>query len=295
MLKKGGGRLLRDPRPILFTVWGIGLLLPSPLGAWGAVGHQTLAFIAQDYLTPAARQAIGGILEPGEDLASVSAWADSIVEARPETAPWHYIRIDVREVQNRYDLQDACRDHACVVDQVRKDLGVLRRPLASRRDKREALEFLTHFVGDLHQPLHCAEDRDRGGNEKWLRYYGSRGNSRRFTWVNLHRFWDNLLEPGANADPRRLASRLEWKISARDRAEWERGGPVDWAYESYWIARKDIYSELPEGPLPEKNRWGRDLPADYYSGRMWGIARLQLEKAGIRLAYLLNGLFDKNN
>lgn len=273
----------------------MGFLAPQSLWAWGAVGHQTIALIAEDHLTPAAREAVGRILGPGGDLASVSAWADTIVEARPETAPWHYIQINVREVQNRYDLQDACRDHACVVDQVRKDLGILRQPLASGRDKREALEFLTHFVGDLHQPLHCAEDGDRGGNEKWLRYYGSRGASRRFTWVNLHRFWDNLLEPEAKADPRRLATLLEGKISARDQAQWGQGGPADWAYESYWIARKDIYSELPEGPLPERTRWGLDLPADYYSGKMWGIAEGQLEKAGIRLAYLLNGLFDKKD
>jgi len=262
-------------------------LSPETILAWGVVGHKTVAYIAQDRLTPAAQQAVEAILG-SEDLADVSTWADSIEKSRPETAPWHYFNLDVRQTQSEFDIADVCKNHDCVVDQIRRDLGILREPFAPKREKREALKFLVHFLGDVHQPLHCADDKDRGGNEKWFRYYHS---SQHFTWVNFHSFWDNLLEPKAKENPRRLASRLEKAISPADEKAWVQGTPSDWAYESFHIAKDVIYKELPDGPLPEKNRWGRDLPEDYYSGKMRDIVDRQLEKAGVRLAYLLNGIF----
>ncbi len=264
-----------------------------PSSAWGHVGHQVVATIAQDNLTSQARTMVEKILGPGEDLASVSTWADSVVKSRPETAPWHFFNLDVRQSQGEYDIADVCKDHGCVVDQIEKDCGILAQRFASRRDKREALKFLVHFLGDVHQPLHCADDKDRGGNEKWFRYYGPHGNSRHYTWVNFHSFWDNLLEVKAQENPQRLAARLEQGVSPQDVKAWAQGKPSDWAYESFRIAQNDIYKDLPEGPLMEKNRWGRDLPEDYYSPRMRAIVDRQLEKAGVRLAFLLNGLFSK--
>ena len=226
-------------------------------------------------------------------MASVSTWADSIVMIRPETAPWHFFNLDVRQSQGEYDIAAVCKNHDCVVDQIEKDCGILAQRFATRRDKREALKFLVHFLGDVHQPLHCADDKDRGGNEKWFRYHGQHGNSYHYAWVNLHSFWDNLLEVKARENPERLATRLERGISPQDAKNWAQGKPSDWAYESFLVAQNDIYEELPEGPLMEKNRWGRDLPEDYYSPRMRAIVDRQLQKAGVRLAYLLNGLFSK--
>jgi hypothetical protein len=275
---------------ILFTLT---ILMTEALWGWGAVGHQTVAYITLDHLNSTAKRSVQEILGPEEDLVSVSSWADYIVTLRPDTASWHYLNLDVRQPENKFDLSNACKYHDCVLDQIRKDIGILRASFVSRREKKEALKFLVHFVGDLHQPLHCADDKDRGGNEKWFRYYGSHGDSNQYTWVNLHSFWDNLLEPKINTNPRRLATRLNRETSFKNRKEWEQGGPADWAYESFLIAQKDIYSELPEGPLMEKNKWGRDLPRDYYSGKMWGIVNVQLERAGIRLALILNGLFKK--
>ncbi len=152
---------------------------------------------------------------------------------------------------------------------------------------------MVHFLGDIHQPLHCADDHDRGGNEKWFRYYGPRGLFRRYSWIEFHSFWDNMIQPNAKENPRRLASRLEKEIGPEDAKNWAGGRAVDWAYESFRIAQNEIYKELPEGPLLERNRWGKDLPEDYYSGKMRLIAERQLEKAGVRLAFLLNSIFSK--
>ena len=274
------------------VLFAIGFFQPASLWAWGAVGHQTIAFIAQDRLSPAAKSAVRKILGPGKNLASVSTWADSIVRKRPETAPWHYLNLDARQDQNLFDLSDSCHNHDCVVDQIDKNLGVLKATFSSRREKSEALKFLVHFVGDLHQPLHCVDDHDRGGNEKWFRFY-THGSNRRFTWVNFHSFWDRLLEVQTKESPGFLASRLEKEISPADESRWATDKASDWAYENFLIARNDIYWDLPVGPLLERNRWGKDLPPEYYSGKMRRIVDLQLEKAGVRLAYLLNGLFRK--
>lgn len=264
----------------------------SALWAWGAVGHKTIAYIAQDRLTPAAWRGIHELLGPDQNLVSVCTWADTIAHIRPETAPWHYIQVYVREEQNRYDLSDVCRDHQCVVDQIEKDEGILSNRWTTHANKKEALKFLVHFVGDVHQPLHCAEDNDRGGNQKWFRYYGSKKHPRRYTWVNLHSFWDNLLETRAKENPRKLATRLEQSLTEDQITSWQDGTPKDWAYESFEIARNDIYSELPSGPLMEKNRWGRDLPPDYYSDHMRKIVDERLLKAGLRLAGILNQIFQ---
>ena len=278
---------------VLSVMGGLGLSFPGSLFAWGHVGHQVVAYIAKDRLTPSSRKAINDILGPDQNLVYVSTWADSIVRERPETAPWHFFNLDVRQDQGEYDISGVCPHHDCVVDQIEKDIAILKEPFAPKREKREALKFLVHFLGDLHQPLHCADDHDRGGNEKWFRYHGALGRSARYTWVNFHSFWDNLLQPKADENPRWLATRLEKEILPADEKGWAKGKPLDWAYESFRIAQKDIYKDLPSGPLSERNRWGKDLPEVYYSAKMRSILDRQLERAGVRLAYLLNGIFDK--
>src|SRR5207245_798198 len=95
---------------------------PTVLRAWGVVGHKTVAFIAQDYLTPPAKSAVRKILGSGQSLESVASWADSIIRKRPQTAPWHYLNLEVRQPENEFDLSYSCRNHDCVVDQIDKDL-----------------------------------------------------------------------------------------------------------------------------------------------------------------------------
>lgn len=273
-----------------FFVFMVIALWPGCLGAWGVTGHQAIGILAEARLSPAAKQAVREILGPDEDLASVSTWADSIVKSRPETGPWHYLNLDVRQGPTRLQVSEACPRQGCVVDQIESNITLLKSRFAFGFQKRRALKFLVHFVGDLHQPLHCADDHDRGGNDKWLRYRPGLGE--RFVWVNLHSFWDGLF--GSPEEASELAVRLERKPRAKDEErDWSRGTPADWAYEGFQIAKTEIYRELPEGPLLERNRWGKDLPRGYYSGKMKGIADTQLRKAGVRLAWILNGIFEK--
>jgi len=262
--------------------------------AWGPVGHETVALIAESYLSPAAKEKIASILGPNAGMADVSNWADSMRMFRPYTAPWHFIDLEVRQTLTEEDELRFCAKGDCVVDQIGQDIAVLKNPTADLERKQEALKFLIHFVGDVHQPLHCADDHDRGGNEKIVRYWdpskrsleGGHGKGEK---IKLHAFWDRLLEIHTGEDPGILAAVLGGEITSAKRKRWSSGNAADWAWESYGIAKTEIFSEFSPGPTSDPN--GVPLPEDYYGVKMKKIMDLQLEKAGVRLAYVLEDVF----
>ena len=259
-------------------------LASTPAAAWGPVGHETVAYIAQDNLSPAAKAKITALLDQGEDLASISNWADQIRQfGRPETAPWHFIDLPIRKDLNLKDEQDYCQDNNCVLNALQIYEGILGDESKPKGKRLEALKFVVHFMGDLHQPLHCADDGDRGGNEKVVRFKapGHRGHGAK---IKLHALWDHLIEPKTLEDPRKLATELEKGITKEDLASWTKGDEGDWALESYQIAKTKIYAGMDSGPQDYTNS---PLPSGYYD-LMRPILDQQLEKAGIRLAYVLN-------
>jgi hypothetical protein len=96
-------------------------------------------------------------------FADLSTWADDIRQERKETAGWHFIDIPLGAARDR--LNEACGSSGvCVTAAIRRQLEVLRSASAGRREQAEALLFVIHFAGDLHQPLHAATNNDRGGN-----------------------------------------------------------------------------------------------------------------------------------
>ena len=125
----------------------------------------------QDNLTPAAKAKLASILDQGDDLASISNWADQVRQfGRPETAPWHFIDLPIRKDITVKDEQTYCPDNNCVVNELQINQGILGDESQPKSKRLEALKFVVHFMGDLHQPLHCADDGDRGGNDKEVRY-----------------------------------------------------------------------------------------------------------------------------
>lgn len=274
--------LLTLPRAIglAFLAWFT--TLTSGARAWGPLGHEAVAHLAERHLTPAARVRVAELLGPGASLASVASWADDVRGERPETRNWHFIDIPNDARTRRPDVARFCPKHDCVVEQIelaRRRIEDTTLPAAVRA---EALKFLVHFVGDLHQPLHCADDGDRGGNDKSLKAPGSaRGR------MKLHAFWDNLLSSEPRGDAQALATQLEQRISERDRAAWQRGTTADWAWEGYLIARRVIYADFRRGPT----RKPVPLPARYRGKEPRRVVERQLARAGIRLAWLLNSAF----
>jgi hypothetical protein len=269
----------------------VATLLRSPhaLG-WASVGHEAIAYIAQDRLTPAARRAVKRILGPNVGLSDVANWADQVrVTSRPETAAWHFIDIPDRALSvTESDEPKYCGAASCIVSEIGIEIQGLSNPSTGPLERAELLRFLVHFVGDVHQPLHCADDGDRGGNDKIVIVMNPRAPYAPGNKTKLHALWDLLVEVEPRQSPRDLATALEQKLTDAQQKVWSTGTAADWAWESYNLAREAIYGEFAPGPTGPD---GVALPRDYASTKMRDIVDAQLEKAGVRLAWVLNGLF----
>jgi hypothetical protein len=265
------------------------LLLPSIALAWGGDGHQVICLIAEDRLTPAAKAGIHGLL--GKDVnmsdAEIASWADQIRRQRSETAPWHYADIPVYASATAPSTQptfDEARDgqHGNnVIDKVTDFEKVLKDPKASKADKTEALKFLVHLIGDLHQPLHCAErNKDKGGNAR-LVFFLARQRA-----TNLHSVWDSaiLLNHKGGMRNAAYAEKLNAAITPEQAAEWAKGTPIDWANESHDVAVTSVYKDVPvDGPPPKIDQ--------KYIDAVGPVIDQQLERGGVRLATILNDIF----
>jgi hypothetical protein len=143
-----------------------------------------------------------------------------------------------------------------------------------------ALKFILHFVGDIHQPLHASDDHDAGGNRKRVTAAGSRPG-------NLHHFWDTAFVERLGREPREVARIIAADITDEQRRVWAKGTPSDWAMESFVLARDDAY-----GMLPKLGGEAYVLDDRYISTADQDV-RLQLQKAGVRLALTLSGALSR--
>src|SRR6187431_287238 len=147
----------------------------APVSAWGAVGHRVVARIAWALMTPTARSQATALLEVQPDLipkagqdafVAAGTWADEVRSTRPESYNWHFVDIPVD--QPSYDAKRDCpptEKGDCVIAEIARAQVELVESGRSIPLKGEALKFLIHFVGDLHQPLHSVDNHDRGGND----------------------------------------------------------------------------------------------------------------------------------
>jgi hypothetical protein len=233
---------------------------------WWDLGHRMVARIAELRLTPEAKAAARDILG-GQSLADASVWADNIKQYRHDADPLHYVNLPL--TATTWDSARYCPDGRCIVAAIPADLRVLANPTASPVDRAEALRFLIHFVGDLHQPLHAGQAADRGGN---LRTVYLLGDS-----TNLHKVWDGqILEQQGLTEPAYFAL-LRREMDTMNLAALERGTVVDWAMESHRIAAERVYR------LPADGRLGQA-----YVAAARPVIDRALIAAGVRLARLLN-------
>ncbi len=255
----------------------LSVLVTSQAWAWGSEGHRIVGEIAEQYLDPATTQQIRDLLalENATTLAAVSTWADEIRQQRRNTAPWHFVDIPISAPA--YDPGRDCPRGNCVVAKIDEFVAELRDRSLPPRQRLEALKFVVHFIGDVHQPLHTADNSDRGGNEIKVEFLGHR--------TNLHAIWDTgILAPAVRGDERAYALRLVRSITPGEIAKWRGGSAADWANESHGVAQQVIYGELPHEP--------GYLPASYERAAL-PIVNEQLEKAGVRLAAVLNAILAK--
>lgn len=248
-----------------------------PAAAWGRLGHRLVGTLAEHDLRPAARAEVARLLagEPHPTLAGVSAWADDVRANDPvlgrRSAPWHYVNLGERGCT--YEAARDCPGGDCVIEAIGQQAAVLRdreQPLAARR---QALKFLVHFVGDVHQPLHTAFAHDKGGNTRQIRIptaTGDRGG-------NLHGWWDSgMLEARSRDEAHHLQRLAAMPLAVALPREPLPPDAAAWAVEACAIA-------LSPGFYPP----GARLPRDY-AARWMPVADAQMRRAGTRLAQILN-------
>ncbi len=247
------------------------ILIPSVCFAWGRDGHRITGFIAAKYLTPQAAAAVKDLL--GEQtLADVSTWPDEIRRERRQTAPWHYA--NPAPDSDRFNLERDCPEEGCVVSAIIKFSHVLRDKTASRKDRIEALKFVVHFVGDVHQPLHLGYARDKGGNDIKVTFFENN--------TNLHSLWDSGMIRRTKKSWSEYATELAANITLQEQILYGRLDPVVWATESHKLAVSNAYA------VPKDGRIGQD-----YLDKNIRVVNNRLSVAGVRLALLLNVIFDE--
>lgn len=250
------------------------LCAAAVLGAWGNEGHQIVGKIAEANLTPKAKQAVDRILAT-EDLPRAATWADRI-RPFPEYAwskPLHYA--DLRRGESDFVFSRDCPNEGCVVQAIHEYAAALGDPGTPREMQLTALRFLAHFVGDVHQPLHAGFAEDKGGNDISVSFFGKTSR--------LHAVWDTgLIRRLDGNNWETTAARLLASVKAAEKSEWTAGlDPTEWANESHQLAVGVAY----------KARDG-DTLAEPYAQRATPVVEAQLKKAGIRLAAVLNQIFD---
>ncbi len=255
--------------------------LPTQLFSWSAKGHAIIADIASARLTPATKKNVK-LLLGNDTLSSVASWADDVRKDRDATYGWHFVDIP-KEAGGFSDTRDCFRpdekhptsqtDHQnCVVDRIEMFEKVLVDENALRTDRVEALKFLVHFVGDVHQPLH-AIDEARGGNDIKVTAFGS-ADCGKYP-CNLHGVWDYSLVEHTGYPQDQYVRHLQDLIRTNHLEEKAVGRAEDWANESFQDARKIIADH------------GTSVDDAYYQTNI-GLVDERLALAGVRLAALLN-------
>src|SRR5262249_4648172 len=163
-----------------------------PVWAWGRLGQRLTARLAERHPNAKAKVAVEALLDPGETLADASTWADEQKGHVRGSAPWHYVDVPLDEP--RYDAQFSGPDPSkgCIVDKIREFTAILGDPARPVEERRVALRFVVHLVGDLHQPLHVGDNGDGGGSDTQVRFF-TRGS-------NVHRVWDSGIIERAGRD-----------------------------------------------------------------------------------------------
>lgn len=269
-------------------------VLALPAFAWGPEGHRIVARIAARNLTLRARAQVASLLSCDRDpksvaeaMATASVWADTLDRRVTGTGDWHFINLALTD--SRADIAKRCPHDDCVTGALSDLLLTLHANSVGNWSVGDQLKFIIHLTGDLHQPLHCATNADKGGECIHTSSFHSH---------NLHQAWDSgMLEEISGNDVS-----LTDELSQHIKPDWKHGTVDDWAWESHEIAVRDAYAPLGlakepfmtlasclAAPAGVRNR--TVTLSRHYLEMNEPVLREQLAKAGVRLAALLNGLW----
>ena len=299
--------------------------------AWGCKGHQAVALIAEKHLTPEAQHLVETLLGANpidpklkrwcgnstpDLLADAATWPDDVRNERGN-GPWHFI--DIPRGKHKGSLEEYCGAGGCVTRAIEEQRAVLKDKSADPLKRAEAIRYILHFVGDMHQPLHVINNGDNGGNcvpVGYLHHEPLRNSAhpeREEYSPNLHQIWDSeIVERDMEvSSPHRYADELDRQFRAVSAAWLAEGIHVEnWAWEVHERAESEAYDAF-SAPIPiepdvrpkgcsdnnhiGKRMFEKHLVADEaYQNRAAKAAEKGLAQAGMRLAMILNDAAKTN-
>jgi hypothetical protein len=251
--------------------------------SWGDEGHRITGYVANSALTASTRAKLREVLGT-DDLATVATWMDDqrdlLDREIPGSSRWHY--------ENRAACSTStadkkrCPQGNCVTHQIERLRSLLSNPQLSREQRARTVRMLVHLIGDLHQPLHLADNRDRGGNDVWVYVGTDRDTSR------LHAVWDtrfvrfSLRRKPEFAFARELIEKYRINLTT-----WQQGNVDTWASESYLLGKQSVYATLPNFSCGNSITRPIRLDNEYIENAKITVQE-QLTKAGLRIAAVLN-------
>lgn len=288
----------------------LGLLIsllssPSLVWAWGAEGHQTVCLIAYQHLSDSARNQVDFLMGHESDpryntYAKACTWADAQQSLPEQNRHEHYINVP-RETQ-RIENANCKTANGCLFSAIERDSTQLADTQKSAPERLQALKRLSHWIGDIHQPLHVAFADDQGGNH--IQLTKTIGCNKA-----LHAVWDTCIpryamnQNGLSEDVDSFALLLGQVISETQRQQWQDSSPVQWANESYQLAIQaqtryctqvgDTCQYSPTQVIWQPGEPERQLNlTEAYNAEFSGVVELRLQQGGIRLAQRLNQLLQ---
>jgi len=264
------------------------LVAPDPALAWGKEGHMIVGDIAYSLLTPITRQAVDYYLN-GESLASSAPFPDSYDHTSQGkwSEPLHYVNLPRTAWQ--YTSSDCPFPPGCVVSAI---VNFTKQQVAQGNsgpvctfndgDMPCPLVFITHFVGDVHQPLHVSYADDEGGNTVKVDFLGKAGN--------LHQVWDEFIIDKYNSNWESFSKQLMAYINDNPDIVKQYTAitdPVKWANESFQLTHTVVYNYNPSPDASESIYLGEN----YYNANL-PVVKQRLIAGGVRLATLLNNIFS---
>lgn len=264
---------LLHPRRLAAALFSIFAFAPIAQ-AWGPLGHSVVAELAQRHLSPAAEAEVERLLalDHTKSLADIASWPDAIRNDPSQQALWKATRslhyIDFRDPSCVYVPPRDCRDGKCVVEAIPHYVTILGDRSQPDAVRLQALKFVVHFVGDIHQPLHGGYRDDAGGNAYQVQFQGK--------GTNLHHVWDSGLLSTRGLGWKAYAQRLDAEgpvVLPPPRA------PLDNAY-AQWAEES---CQITHGIYPASHKIDRA-----YVEAELPVADKRLREAGRRLAEILN-------
>lgn len=245
------------------------LLSSTNVFAWGKIGHRVVGEIAQRNLSKDAKKGVQDILGT-DSLAQVANWADEI-RSNPSynySGTWHYVNFPFDKTyfdQKRAETGD-------VLEALYRQEEILRNPKATAIEKAEALKFMVHFMGDIHQPMHVGQAEDRGGNTIRVNWFGEN--------VTLHSLWDEKIVNFEELSFTEYATFLN-HFTKDEKKDLAKGNFLDWAMDSRTHI-KTVYD------VGENNKPGYE-----YHHKIKPLMEARMKLGGLRLATVLNNIFEK--